>query len=70
EFIFHLKEKIMAEKLLIALRNRKQSGASMLEYALLAALITVVCIVSIRTIGNQANIAFNSVGSIMGAANS
>ncbi|MDR0676310.1 MAG: Flp family type IVb pilin [Elusimicrobiota bacterium] len=60
----------MAEKLLIALRNRQQSGASMLEYALLAALITVVCIASIQLIGKEANNAFSKVGSAMSVANS
>ena len=59
----------MAEKLLVALRNRQSRGASMLEYALLAALIALVCIVAIRTIGQQANITFTTIGSEMSAAN-
>jgi pilus assembly protein Flp/PilA len=59
----------MAEKLLIALRNRKESGASMLEYALLAALIAVVCIASITVIGKQASSAFQHIGNCMSIAN-
>jgi pilus assembly protein Flp/PilA len=59
----------MAEKLLITLRNRQQSGASMLEYALLAALISVVCIAAITVIGNQANISLTGIGEAIQAAN-
>jgi len=42
-----------------------EEGASMLEYALLAALIAVVCIAAITFLGEQANEAFSSVGSAM-----
>jgi pilus assembly protein Flp/PilA len=59
----------MTEKLLIILRNKKESGASMLEYALLAALITVVCVAAITMIGEQANIAFTGVGEAIQNAN-
>ena len=45
--------------------QESEKGASMLEYALLAALIAVVCIVAITFIGDQANEAFSSVGSAM-----
>ena len=40
-------------------------GASLVEYALLVALIVVVCIVGIRTIGSGASKAFSSTGSAM-----
>jgi len=38
-------------------------GASLVEYALLVALIAVVCIVAITFLGNSASSQFNNVGS-------
>ena len=38
-------------------------GAWLVEYALLVALIAVVCIVAIQVIGTEANDSFKSVGS-------
>ena len=43
----------------------EEKGASMLEYALLAALIAVVCILAITFLGRQACLTFSSVGSSM-----
>ena len=40
-----------------------ERGASLVEYALLVALIAVVCIVAIRILGNEANSSFSSTGS-------
>jgi Flp pilus assembly pilin Flp len=40
-----------------------ERGASLVEYALLVALIAVVCIVAIQFLGHSASSAFNSVGS-------
>jgi pilus assembly protein Flp/PilA len=37
-----------------------ERGASMVEYALLVALIAVVCIAAIKLIGQSANSSFNS----------
>jgi pilus assembly protein Flp/PilA len=37
-----------------------ERGASMVEYALLVALIAVVCIAAIKLIGESANSSFNS----------
>ena len=42
-----------------------EEGASMLEYALLAALIAVVAISAITFLGKQACVAFSKVGSAM-----
>lgn len=49
--------------------NEQEKGASMLEYALLAALIAVVCILAITFLGRQACVAFSAVGSSMSVAN-
>lgn len=40
-----------------------ERGASLVEYALLVALIAVVCIVAIGFLGQEANSEFNNVGS-------
>gem|GEM_PF-189505 len=40
-----------------------ERGASLVEYALLVALIAVVCIVAIRFLGTEANDSFSSTGS-------
>ena len=42
---------------------RDDRGASLVEYALLVALIAVVCILAITFIGNSANDKFSKVGS-------
>ena len=44
-------------------RCKSDRGASLVEYALLVALIAVVCIIAIAFIGNQANEKFSEVGS-------
>ena len=45
-----------------------ERGASMLEYALLAALISVVSIGSVSALGSEAGKVFDTVGKKMGAA--
>ena len=40
-----------------------ERGASLVEYALLVALIAVVCIVAVRILGQKANSSFSSTGS-------
>ena len=40
-----------------------ERGASLVEYALLVALIAVVCIVAVTFLGNSANDKFSEVGS-------
>ena len=44
-------------------RCHTDRGASLVEYALLVALIAVVCIVAVTTLGNLASSKFSSVGS-------
>ncbi len=45
---------------------KTELGASLVEYALLVALIAVVCIVGITLLGGRANNKFSSVGSQLG----
>lgn len=42
---------------------KSQLGASLVEYALLVALIAVVCIVGITFLGTRANDKFSNIGS-------
>jgi pilus assembly protein Flp/PilA len=44
-------------------KARSERGASLVEYALLVALIAVVCIVAISFLGGAASKTFSSVGS-------
>jgi pilus assembly protein Flp/PilA len=44
-------------------RCKTDRGASLVEYALLVALIAVVCILAITFLGDSANSKFDSVGS-------
>ena len=55
-------------KTLVSSRTNDERGASLVEYALLVALIAVVCIVAIGFIGNSANDKFSEVGSAVGGA--
>ena len=41
---------------------RTERGASLVEYALLVALIAVVCIAAVTTLGKNASSKFSSVG--------
>ena len=43
--------------------GKKERGASLVEYALLAALIAVVCILAIRAIGTKASSQFSGIAS-------
>ncbi len=43
--------------------GRDETGASLVEYALLVALIAVVCIVAITLLGSNASTKFSSVAS-------
>ena len=46
-----------------SLNIKNERGAALVEYALLLALIAVVCIVAIGVIGNQAHDQFSEIGS-------
>jgi len=46
----------------------KEDGPTAVEYAVMLALIIVVCIAAITTLGNNAKGTFTSVGTTIGAA--
>ena len=53
------------EPFLRARFGRSERGASLVEYALLVALIAVVCIVAITVLGSKVSQKFSSVGSAL-----
>ena len=48
--------------------GQSERGASLVEYALLVALIAVVCLVAIAFLGHSASNRFSNVGSSVNAA--
>ena len=48
--------------------HRDDKGASLVEYALLVALIAVVCIAAVTTLGKSASSKFSTVGASIRAA--
>ena len=48
--------------------RRDDEGAALAEYGLLVALIAVVCVVAVTTLGTQVNIAFSKIASALTAA--
>jgi pilus assembly protein Flp/PilA len=46
----------------------KEDGPTAVEYAVMLALIIVVCIAAITTLGNNAKTTFTSVGTTIGGA--
>ncbi len=50
----------------VAAHVKDDRGASLVEYALLVALIAVVCIAAVTTLGNNASSKFKAVGSSIG----
>lgn len=47
----------------VAAHVKSERGASLVEYALLVALIAVVCIAAVTTLGKNASSKFSAVGS-------
>jgi pilus assembly protein Flp/PilA len=47
-----------------------EDGPTAVEYAVMLALIIVVCIAAITTVGTQTNATFNTVGSQLGTSGS
>ena len=47
---------------------RREDGPTAVEYAVMLALIIVVCLVAIQILGKNANSAFGMVGASIGAA--
>jgi pilus assembly protein Flp/PilA len=48
--------------------SRSEQGASLVEYALLLALIAIVCLVAVQFIGDATNSQYSSVGSSLRSA--
>ena len=52
----------MIKTYLLARFGKTERGAALVEYALLLALIAVVCIVALTTLGGKASSKFTSIG--------
>lgn len=52
----------------VAAHVKDERGASLVEYALLVALIAVVCIVAVTFLGKSAKSKFNTVGNSINAS--
>jgi len=46
---------------------KREDGPTAVEYAVMLALIIVVCITAITTIGTKANVTFTSTGNALGS---
>ena len=60
-------ECVMKTKVTVLKFRRSEHGASMLEYALLTALISIVVMTAVRSTGSQADNTFRIVNRAMGA---
>jgi pilus assembly protein Flp/PilA len=49
---------------------RREDGPTAVEYAVMLALIIVVCLTAISTLGNNANNTFKTIGAKLGSASS
>ena len=49
---------------------KREDGPTAVEYAVMLALIIVVCLAAITTLGQNANSTFSSVGTNLGSASS
>jgi len=49
---------------------KREDGPTAVEYAVMLALIIVVCLAAITTLGQNANSTFNTVGQKIGSASS
>ena len=47
---------------------KDESGVTAIEYGLIAALISVVCIVAMTLVGTNLNIVYNSIATALGGA--
>jgi len=61
----HAEAALWLVRMRLWLTERGERGASLVEYALLVALIAVVCIVAVSLLGGNASSKFSSVGSAL-----
>ena len=54
---------LLRARLAVGLGHHDDRGASLVEYALLVALIAIVCIVAVQFLGSSASSTFSGVGS-------
>ena len=49
---------------------KREDGPTAVEYAVMLALIIVVCVTAIQTLGSNSNVTFGSVSNSLGSASS
>ena len=61
--LFHQPEKFLVSKFVNSVKNFivSEDGPTAVEYAVMLALIVIVCLTAIRAVGNNANARFNAV---------
>lgn len=57
-----------ASKILISLKNSRQKGATIIEYVLIAALLSIAAIGTLTTLGTSISTKFGTVGTSVTAA--
>ena len=58
-----MKKLFVHENEIVAKKKKVEKGASLVEYALLVALIAIVCIAAVKVIGTRASTQFSRVAS-------
>lgn len=64
-----MKNNDLNEQAVVEQQDENQKGASLVEYALLVALIAVVCIVAMRTLGTSVSGKFSALASTVTGTN-
>ena len=64
--IKHLKKGTDMNKLFAIMKD--ESGATAIEYGLIAALVSIVCIATLTSVGTQLSTTFSKVSSSLGGA--
>ena len=49
--------------------KKNEKGATMVEYAMMVALVAAVCVVAVTNIGSAGNVAFTGIATKMNTAN-
>jgi len=67
---FRRRRKVMLARFVKQVVNflKKEEGPTAVEYAVMLALIIVVCLVAITSLGTSANLTFGNVGSAIGGS--
>ena len=71
EFIWEMGDKLIQENIKMSFLKaflNDESGATMIEYGLVAALVSVAAIIALQILGGQLQVIFNTVSSYLATA--